>query len=54
MGEIQQKVLMILKRSIMEAIRGSIQESETAREYLDRVAAQFVGSSKTYASTLTK
>ena len=37
------KCLMILKRSIMEAIRGSIPECETAREYLDRVAAQFVG-----------
>ena len=48
------KYLMILKRSIMEAIRGSIPECETAREYMDKVAAQFVGSSKAYASTLTK
>jgi hypothetical protein len=48
------KCLMILKRSIVEAIRGLILECETAREYMDRVAAQFVGSSKAYASTLTK
>jgi len=48
------KWLMILKRSILEDIRGSILECETAGEYLDKVAAQFVGSSKAYASTLTK
>ena len=48
------KCLMVLKRSIMEAIRGSIPECETTKEYLDRVATQFVGSSKAYASTVTK
>ena len=45
---------MILKCSIVDAIKGSIPECKTVKEYLDRVAAQFVGSSKAYASTLTK
>jgi len=48
------KCLLILKRYITDAAKGSIAKCETARAYLDKLAAQFVGSSKAYASTLTK
>ncbi|WVZ80283.1 hypothetical protein U9M48_027774 [Paspalum notatum var. saurae] len=48
------KCLLIPKRSVVDAVKGSILECETAREYLGKLAAQFVGSSKAYASTLTK
>ena len=48
------KCLMVIKYSIVESIKGAITECDTAKEYLERVAAQFVGSSKAYASTLTK
>ena len=46
------KCLMIIKNLIVDSIRGSISECETAKEYLDKVAVQFTGSSKAYASTL--
>jgi hypothetical protein len=46
------KCLMIIRSLIMDSIRGSIPECETAKEYLERVAIQFTGSSKAYASTL--
>jgi hypothetical protein len=48
------KCLMVIKSSIVEAIRGAIPESTTAIEYLRKVESQFTGSSKTYASTLIK
>jgi hypothetical protein len=45
---------MIIKSSIKEAIRGGIPDCETAKEYLKKVESQFIGSSKTYASTIIK
>ncbi|XP_025822440.1 uncharacterized protein LOC112898302 [Panicum hallii] len=48
------KCLMVIKSSIVEAIRGAIPESTTAIEYLRKVESQFAGSSKAYASTLIK
>jgi hypothetical protein len=48
------KCLMVIKRSIKEAIRGGIPDCETAKEYLKKVESQFTGSSKTYASTIIK
>jgi hypothetical protein len=47
------KCLMVIKSSIMEAIRGAIPESTTTIEYL-KVESQFPDSSKAYASTLIK
>jgi hypothetical protein len=40
------KCLMVIKSSIVEAIRGAIPESTTAIEYLRKVESQFIGSSK--------
>jgi hypothetical protein len=48
------KCLMVIKRSIKEAIRGGIPDCEIAKEYLKKVESQFTGSSKTYASTIIK
>jgi len=48
------KCLMAIKYSIAENVKGAITECDTAKEYLERVANQFVGSSKAYASTLTR
>jgi hypothetical protein len=48
------KCLMVIKSSIMEAIRGAIPECNTASEYLEKVKSQFTGSSKAYASTLIR
>ncbi|XP_066347847.1 uncharacterized protein [Miscanthus floridulus] len=48
------KCLMVIKGSIEDPIRGSIQEYTTATEYLKKVESQFTGSSKAYASTLIK
>jgi hypothetical protein len=45
---------MVIKSSIVEAIRGAIPESTTAIEYLRKVENQFTSSSKAYASTLIK
>jgi hypothetical protein len=45
---------MVIKSSIMEAIRGAIPNCETAKEYLKKVKSQFTGSLKTYASTIIK
>jgi hypothetical protein len=46
------KCMMIIKHSMAETIRGAILECATAKEYLEKVASQFTGSSKTYASSL--
>nr|XP_051202032.1 uncharacterized protein LOC127315598 [Lolium perenne] len=48
------KCLMVIKRSILEAIRGAIPQCDTASEYLKKVESQFTGSSKAYASTLIR
>jgi hypothetical protein len=48
------KCLMVIKSSIMEAIRGAIPSYKTAKEYLKKVESQFTSSSKTYASTIIK
>jgi hypothetical protein len=48
------KCFMVIKRSIMEAIKGAIPPCETAKEYLKKVKSQFAGSSKTYTSTIIK
>nr|AAV24758.1 putative polyprotein [Oryza sativa Japonica Group] len=48
------KFLMIIKSSIIDAIRGAVPETQTAREYLAKVEEQFKGSSKVYATTLIK
>jgi hypothetical protein len=48
------KCLMVIKNSIIHGIRGAIPECDTAREYLEKVEAQFTGSSKMYACTLIK
>ena len=45
---------MVIKSSIVEALRGAIPECTTASEYLRKVESQFTGSLKAYASTLTK
>jgi hypothetical protein len=44
--------MMIIKHSMVEIIRGAIPECATAKEYLEKVASQFTGSSKAYASSL--
>jgi hypothetical protein len=48
------KCLMVIKSSIMKAIRGAIPNCETAKEYLKKVESQFTGSSKVHASTIIK
>jgi hypothetical protein len=48
------KCLMVIKSSMMEAIRGAIPPCETAKENLKKVESQFTGSSNTYASTIIK
>ena len=48
------KWLMLDKYTILDAIRGSIPDCDTATEYLKKVEGQFTGSSKAYASTLIK
>jgi len=48
------KCLMVAKSTILDAIRGSIPDCDTATEYLKKVESQFTGSSKAYASTLIK
>jgi hypothetical protein len=48
------KCLMVIKSSIKEAIRRGIPDCETDKEYLKKVESQFIGSSKTYASTIIK
>ena len=45
---------MVAKSIILDAIRGSILNCDTATEYLKKVESQFTGSSKAYASTLIK
>ena len=45
------KCLMVIKSSIVEAIRGAVPDCKTAKEYLNKVGSQFTGSSKSYAST---
>jgi hypothetical protein len=48
------KCFMIIKSSIMEAIRGAIPPCDIAKEYLKKVESQFTNSSKMYASTIIK
>jgi hypothetical protein len=48
------KCPMVIKSSIMEAIRGAIPNCETAKEYLKKVESQFIGSSKTHTSIIIK
>jgi hypothetical protein len=48
------KCLMVIKSSIIEAIRRAILNCETAKEYLKKVERRFNGSSKTYISTIIK
>ena len=43
------RCLMVAKSTILDAIRGSILDCDTATEYL-KVESQFIGSSKAYAS----
>jgi len=45
---------MVIKKSISEAIRGTIPDCATATEYLEKVKNHFSGSTKAYASTLIK
>jgi hypothetical protein len=45
---------MVIKSSIMKAIRGAILPYETAKEYLKKVESQFTRSSKMYTSTIIK
>jgi hypothetical protein len=45
---------MVIKSSIMEAIRGAIPNCESAKEYLKKVKSQFTGSLKTHTSTIIK
>ena len=45
---------MVTKSIILDAIRGSIPDWDTATEYLKKVESQFTDSSKAYASTLIK
>ncbi|KAK3000764.1 hypothetical protein RJ639_021566 [Escallonia herrerae] len=44
--------LMIMKGSIMTAIRGAIPDSDNAKLYLAHIEEQFQGSSKAHATTL--
>jgi hypothetical protein len=48
------KCLMVMKSSIMKAIRGAIPNCETAKEYLKKVVSQFTDSSKMHARTIIK
>jgi hypothetical protein len=48
------RCLMVIKSSIMEAIRRAIPPCETAKKYLKRVESQFTSPSKTYRSTIIK
>ena len=48
------KCLMVAKSTILDSIRGSIREYDTATKYLKKVESQFIDSSKAYASTLIK
>ena len=48
------KCLMVTKSTILDAIRGSISDCDTATEYFKKVESQFTGSSKAYVSTLIK
>jgi hypothetical protein len=48
------KCFMVIKERISESIRGAIPGCATAMEYMEKVASQFTGSSKAYASILIK
>ena len=48
------KCLMIIRSSIIDAIRGTIPDTQSARDYLTKIEEQFKGSSKAYATTLIK
>jgi hypothetical protein len=45
---------MVIRSSIMVAIRGAILNYETSKEYLKKVKSQFTVSSKMYASIIIK
>ncbi|RVW97414.1 hypothetical protein CK203_026354 [Vitis vinifera] len=44
--------LMIMKGSITPAIRGAISDSDNAMSYIKSIEEQFLGTSKSFASTL--
>jgi len=48
------KCLMIIRSSIIDAIRGAIPDTQSARDYLTKIEKQFKSSSKAYATTLIK
>jgi hypothetical protein len=45
---------MVIRERISESIRGAIPDCEIIVEYSEKVESQFTGSSKAYASILTK
>ena len=45
---------MIIRSSIIDAIRGAIHDTQSARDYLTKIEEQFQDSSKAYATTLIK
>jgi len=51
---LNRKCLMVAKSTILDTIRGSILDCDTATEYLKKVENQFTGSSKASVSTLIK
>ncbi|KAG8079187.1 hypothetical protein GUJ93_ZPchr0007g4417 [Zizania palustris] len=48
------KCLMIIKNSLLEPIRSSIPDCETATQYLKKIDAQFAGSSKAACASTIK
>jgi hypothetical protein len=48
------KCVVVIKSSVMDAIRGAIPNCEIVKEYLKKVESQFTGSSKTYAIIIIK
>jgi hypothetical protein len=48
------KCLIVIQSSIKETIKGGILDCETAKVYLKKVESWFIGSLKTYASTIIK
>ena len=45
---------MIIRSSIIDAIRGAIPDTQSVRDYLTKIEEQFKDSSKAYATTLIK
>jgi hypothetical protein len=46
------KCLIVIKRTIKDPLKGSIPDCATAKEYLEKIASHFKGSSKAYACSL--